>query len=819
MKNTLITVAPGRLLKSGESFDFSSPVPGTLSVKLGLAGIGGEVLGVTLAPEVARRWTPEKPGMYLAEFTADGETACLPLAVAAADWAVCQITVGAFTAEDYAETIHGGGVPANYYVSPNRAAASGEFTLEDKRWRRYEREFGDDIYPHVMAKDIGVLNPELAHDDANWNSLSEAEIEKRLTFFQAWWEEQGFQPLDRIATYTPCNSFINACRQVGIRVVHSVIPEQNWSDGEWVINHWGMPTCPFWFASDDFRKATGRTVDGVVGMTMNHYHVLLPHLTRWGDFVLSPSHFTRWIRAADSGETSTRFKQFLTDTVRGWKSLSGDPFFFVAGFEFGRTFGTANMTAYNRAGLEALIALGNTDKLIFATGRDVRAYYERHLPHHPETAFRQRDNWIGCTVNGKPGQAGDSVVVERRNYKSVIREGEILPFFYYDYLVEWKFDVADTAAPHDFAPHIRQELSAECGDIELRLKAINPLERTVPVALWDGVPVDAPFPVISLPALDDGRKVVLMEIPAGWSGDLRLHLCRVPPPLKRRDAIWKMQTFGEPGAEHTYLHLSAPLTKDVFVPITLGKQAVVDSATGSLGELEAGTHMLPFGPINGWYRFWGCGVNDMLPDENPQLSGAVLTSDWPKELAAHREELDLAAVRRIDPSSEIVYQVYCGAQLPLGTRSRAESFDLVVVKKESVIVAEKADGVVAFGPGRSFWYHPRGLPIHITGLDLGSHYKILLHTFDPLGLNVKYVVSTGAREFGCWKVPASPLDPGTFFEVELLPSDMDSRGEVDLHIRSNQRALLHWWKDKGYIAAVHALWIIKSPAKRGSTLV
>jgi hypothetical protein len=539
--------------------------------------------------------------------------------------------------------------------------------------------------------------------------------------------------------------------------------------------------------------------------------VLLPHLTKWGDFVLSPSHFTRWIRAADSGKESVRFRQFLTDTLQGWKSLSGDPFFFVAGFEFGRTFGTANMTAYNRAGLEALVDLARTgSRVVFATGCDVRKYYERHLPEHPETAFRQRDNWIGCTVNGKPGQAGDSLVVERRDYKALVREGEILPFFYYDYRGKWEFGTQDTNAPHDYAGSIREALRVGLHEGKLSIGAAGPLERTVPVALWDCVPAGSPFATIRMPVLDDGREVTLIEIPAGWSGQLHLELEPVAAPLCRRDDIWKMQTFGSGETLHTYLHLDAALTKDIAVPVMLGKKAVVDSATGTLGWQGPGPLQLPFGPLNGWYRFWHCRVEDIRPEENPVLGPALLSPGWRDERVRHQQEIDRLASRQIDPSAEVVYQVFCGAELPLGTRSRAEESDQIVVRKGAVRATEKADGVIAFGPGRSFWYHPRGLSVRVDGLEAGNKWAALLHTFDPLGLDVNYQVFAGKRNAGQWAVPTSPQAPGAFFKVKIEDGDFDPHGHLSLRLATDQRQIIHWWEDHGFIAALHALWIVKN---------
>jgi hypothetical protein len=816
LPSTSLEIKPGRLIKLGETLEFSATGPGRLRLCRGLAGDFSELAAVDLLPGEPWQFTPTEPGMYLAEIEMDGQWLRRPLAVVGRGWSVCQITVGAFTAEDFAETIHQAGINADYYVGPQKHDGSTAFSFTDPRWVRYEREFGDAIYPHVMANSLGDLEPGLAYEDANWEAMPIEGIIERLRFLQEWWVSHGYAPLDRIASYTPCNRFIEALQQCGIRILHSVVPEQNWSDGEWSINHWGMPTCPFWIAPDDFRKAGPRTPGGVLAMTMNHYHVLLPHLTMWGDFVLSPSHFTRWIRAADSGEASTRYQEFLRDTLHNWTSLSDDPFFFVAGYEFGRTFGTANMTEYNQHGLEALIDFSRREKLVFATGSDVLAYYDRHQPGHPETAFRQRDYWVGVTVNNKPGQAGDSVVLERRDYKAVIREGELLPFFHYDYRVQWSFATRDMHAPHDFAPEDRQQLCARVNGEMLELEATQPLARAIPLAVWDADIEGSPFEVISLPELEDGRKVVALEIPAGWSGKQSLKLKPVAAPLTRRNDLWKMQTFGQGDARHTYLHLDAPLTRNAMVSVELKKRVRVDSATGSLGEQGPGELHLEFGLLQGWYRFWQCGIEDIVPEEAVEqklkAQHALLTGEWPLELSRHQAAMDKLVEQRLRPDEKIIHQVYCGAKVPLGTRSRADDFNQVTIPHPTLYAHEKADGVIAFGPGQSFWYHPRHMPFRIDGFPTdpaARRWKILLHTFDPLGLEADYKVSVGAREAGLWKIPTDSYAPGAFFELEVQPGDLNSRGELSIKLLVDQTPLLRWWKDRGAIAALHALWVIE----------
>ncbi|MDF3059105.1 MAG: hypothetical protein K0R17_3320 [Rariglobus sp.] len=818
----LLRLRPGGLVNRDEPVRFEAQDAGELVLRQGIVGDFKELGRVLLKAGETWVWPASDCGLFLAEFTAaNGEVARRPVAVVSSEWAVCQITVGAFTAEDFSDLIHGAGLAADYYVELPKAGGAEAFTAADPRWRAFERLHGDAIHPHAMANALGGIVPELAHDDPNWDSLPLAGIETRLRALQGWWWAQGYAELDRIATYTPSNPFIQACRATGIRVVHSLCPEQNWSDGEWAINHWGMPTAPFWIAPDDFRKAGARDAQGVLGITMNHYQVLLPHLTHWGDFVLSPSHFTRWIRAADSGGESMRFRQFLMDTVRGGTSLTGAPFFFVAGFEFGRTFGTANMTAYNRAGLGRLIELAKKERLVFATSTDVRAYHDRHVPGLAERVFRQRDNWVGVTINDKPGQAGDSVVIERGAYKALVREKANLPYFYYDYRRPWDFATGDLEAPEDFAAACAGELRVSFPTpARVLIEAAQPLLRTIPVVLWDATVTGAAFPILPVRGLDDNRTITVLEVPAGWQGRAEIALRPVDVPAGRRDGRWTTQTFGTGVERHTYLHLDAPLIRDVIVPVALKKKARVNDAQQSLGEQTAGIHALTFGFLRSWYRFEGCGVEDLEPasDIEARLQGsdALLPSEAEAARLSQRHGEWLDAVAWAHPAlrdGRPVLSLHCGAALALGTRSRAEAWDRAVAHAPGVTAREFSDGVIAFGPGQSFWYHPRGLHFRIDGLLAAGGevdcWTVLLHTFDPLGLEVRYRVLVGAagRKAGIWTVPVSPGALDAFFPVEISRRDFDAHGCVVFHLLADQTALVHWHAEGGFIAALHALWI------------
>lgn len=816
-------ISPGRLVQVGERVVFVSAVAGRLEIRRGFGG--GVVFADTLAGRV--EWEPPGPGMYLAELTFGGDVYRRPVAVVAEGWAVCQLTVGAFTSEDYAETIHGLGLAADYYVRLPQSPEPGSsglvaFSAGDARWVEYERRHGDAIHAHAMARDFEFLAPGLAHGNANWDTLPQEGILQRLEALQEWWVASGYEPMDRIATYVPCNSFVQACGRAGIRILHSIIPEQNWSDGEWAINHWGMPNCPFWVAPDDFRKPGRREETGVLAMTMNHYGVLIPHLTQWGDHVLSPSHFVRWIRATESGPEPLRFERFARDTATGWRSLSGHPFFFSAGFEFGRTFGTRKMIDFNRRGIEMLAALAAETRLVFATSRDVLAYYDRHLPAHPESAFVQRDYWAGSDVSSKPLMAGAAAVVERRGYKAMVREGECLPLFHYDYAEPWHFATDDENAPDDHAPDDAQALAVRVADGNLDLCAEAALERTIPAVLWDATPAE-PLPEglsgFALPVLDDGRRHWLVEVPAGWRGEARVALNRA----EGHDAPgslpdwWKTQTFGEGSTATTYLSFDVPLIGEASIPIALRRPAFVEAVQGPVGNVPAGPVTLNVGPLRTWHRFHGLAAEDVLcTGETIAAVGSLasenrlLPADWPARVAAHIEKLEEAMIQRTN-ASKILLGVYCGANQPIRSQCRAAPYDIVRPSTPPLVATEAADGVIAFGPGRSFWYHPRNLRVRLRGLEaLRGHdrVRLVLNTFHAQGPPCRFRVTCPGHNPVVWTPPSSPFDPGAFLTFDF-PTDPPAGHEDPLMIIADQEPLLYdWWKEDGFIAALHALWFI-----------
>lgn len=114
------------------------------------------------------------------------------------------------------------------------------------------------------------------------------------------------------------------------------------------------------------------------------------------------------------------------------------------------------------------------------------------------------------------------------------------------------------------------------------------------------------------------------------------------------------------------------------------------------------------------------------------------------------------------------------------------------------------------GRQRRFGIKTRTLHFRVDGLAQDrERWTLLLHSFDHLQLGARYRVSIGKdhRPVGTWDVPAGWDAAEAFYPVELTRADFTATGRLIVHIESDQPPLVHWWKDGGFVAALHAFWI------------
>ncbi len=742
---------------------------------------------------------------------------------------VMQLTVGAFTSDTFDLAAHGNRVPVNYYIGPN--------LVNDSTFRGFEQDYGDAMYPHMMPNQFGVFDPSFEQLSANWESLDKDAIIARLRKMDAYFQRAGFAPLHGFATYTPSNSLIAAMKEMGWNVLHSIIPEQNWSDGHWSINHWGMPNQPFYAANDDFRKPMRRAERNVVEMGMNCYHLYMPHVVNFGDNVLSPSHFLRWHRTVDSGAYPERFRNFLMDYLQPARRQRA-PFFLIAGFEFGRTFGVRSMTQHNRKGMEIVIELSRTMPIVFATGRDVAAYVEKFNDVHPEAVYTQRDYLAGTRIMDKPVNSGPSIGMEMADFKAVFEHLEPLPYYHYDYLETWTFAADDNDAPADYAKADRDAVRVEKTPDMLKLTANVPLQRAVPVALWDTRPArELPgFSYQYPPVLDDERTHAVLVLPKGFQGTVEQPLlrCSEPPAAEfagLRHPAWRVQTIGEGTHKQCYLYLECRLLEPLAIDWIVPAACRIDTLEKPMGSFAAGdTVKLEFTPRRTWFRFYGLDAEDIQPSpENiAVLESGIARSDKffndaPAQLAKAHAALDDWAAKQVRSGEKVLLEVDCFGNHLYGERSRALRFDRLVRRANDKLDArEYCDGGISLGEGCSFWVHPRGMHGQITGLDSVPapkdgvfHIYLFSRTMPDAAQDHRYIVSAMSAgknielNLPSWHCPRE-LSPEAVCRFDV-PASAIVDGTLGFALRADQRGVLDdWYRDRGFIAALERVAVTVS---------
>lgn len=797
---------------------------------------------------------PLAPGSYLIRETlAPGKVRTRYLGVAAPGWTVLQLTSGS-TGDRLDAVVHARRVPMNYYIGIDEAQ-------QDTTLLGWERDYGDDILLHLHPDSLGKVDPKFKTLKENWEDFTVPEIADRLKALDAWMQGFGFKPLRGFASYTPANTLIEAMRAVGWDILHSIVPEQNWSDGNWAINHWGMPNQPFYIGADDFRKSVARGSCGpdVLGMTMNSYHLYMPHVVMWGDNVCSPSHFMRWHRTVDGGDEPVRYENFYEDYLTVASGLTDSPYFLTTGYEFGRSFGTRSMTVHNRVGCEyAIDRARDGAKIVFATASDVADWYKRFCPAPPENVFTQRDYLAGTRIMDKPIDSGPSVAMEMADYKACFDHLSPLPFYHYDYTIPWRFKAADTSAPHDFAAEDKERVKVETegqgGSRTVRVTAAKALDRVTPVCLWDLELAERPagVRVFTPPVLDDGRKHTVVELPKGFSGSLAL-ACRVTGAPDKAEfgglvtPLWRVQTIGAGARRHCYAFADTPLLSPCTVRFTCPKDCRIDSLEKPLGAFKRGDVVeLAFTTRRTWYRFWGLTAAELQPDaegvaalERAAAEWKAFSADAAANLAKVHAEDDAFFASVIPKGERLVLDVDCFGNAVFGERSRARAFDRCVYAANGRVTArEYSDGGISLGRGKSYWVHPRGLTFKIEGLDsLGlkptdklrvrlctvaepdeplsylltvksGWNKILGNFVSPADLGYNANVS---GEKIVWNPPKTRTAEGLMaFDV---PADKIQDGAVSVGLRTNQKQVLDdWYADGGFIARLERVVVTVVPA-------
>ena len=728
---------------------------------------------------------PLHPGHYLIyENTGASEKRIRYLGIAPDHAVILQLSVAAFSADNFDSVAHAKRVPVNYCVAPDQ--------LNDSTFRGFEQDYGDTVYPFFGGAET---------------SLPEERIAERLRQLNAWFQSKGLSQLRGFATDNPTPALFRAMKENGLSILQ-------------LLNRQGMPSQPFYACEEDIHRPGVRAPEGEPNV------LEMPFATaaiNGDDYALVPAHFLRWNRTVESGAYPERFRNFVIDCLRA-AEFKRKPFFLSAGFELGRTYGVRSMTKHNRRGMALILDLAKKLPIIFANGRDVAAYYEKFCPASPEIVMTQRDYFVGSRIMNKPVNAGPSICMEMFDYKAVFSHLDPLPSVHHDYIE------AATNNPNH-ADEDRANIRVELNGKNARISVAAPLPRKTPIAFWDARPVRIDKPGVSAyypPILDDRRSHCVIVLPVGFSGEVHVQLEQLSTPSPAEfngvgNNLWKVQTIGTHPHRQCYLYPDTPLLAPLTIRFTAPKKCKIDSQERPLGDFQRGeTVVLEFGPRRSYYRFYG-----LLPEEVRPAPDAISAIEFAaSEFRAFADHAD-AELQRIHskddarfaaqiPSNETtVHEIDCFGNYPFGELVSATPYDRVVRSaNEKLSVLVRGSGI-SVGNGKSFWIHPHALRISVNGLDTLTGTTVNFYLADavprwtPGSFRYRIQIKSGDAAVlptVSWSCPRG--DEENKLQKFSVPREKIVNGSVEITIASEQVAVPDdWFADNCFPALLERLVI------------
>lgn len=95
--------------------------------------------------------------------------------------------------------------------------------------------------------------------DPNFHSLTVGQCSAVVEGAQNYWKEWRFRPFTGVATYSPSDTFVECCRQKGLKWISGVFADYDFTDGGdrwevgWRQKHRGMPSFPYLISETDYR--------------------------------------------------------------------------------------------------------------------------------------------------------------------------------------------------------------------------------------------------------------------------------------------------------------------------------------------------------------------------------------------------------------------------------------------------------------------------------------------------------------------------------------------------------------------------------------
>ncbi len=243
-------------------------------------------------------------------------------------------------------------------------------------------------------------------------------------------------PAEMFASYTPDYYALDILEGNGVKVLNSLVNWQNCDDGDWIINHCGIPSQPYYPARDNFRRnGEKRKIMGFPQGNSSYdrnYSIMafdgcpsnvMPGQRYFENRVLH-HHAQRFYDAFDGYLTDCKNCDDLTTITVCIEAFRG----------------FSDWSAVNEMALQYMVQKAVTEKIVFTSAADVADYHQEKALSLQKAYFYQPDVYYGYHNADLPGHIPDRLEAETPEYLAVISRGNTIPTYFYDYTTPWADD-------------------------------------------------------------------------------------------------------------------------------------------------------------------------------------------------------------------------------------------------------------------------------------------------------------------------------------------------------------------------------------------
>lgn len=465
------------------------------------------------------------PGNTKLEFWVGGERIVRQVAVIEKGYMLVIPWVGS-NRPQIDEEIHRYDIPGDYWMNNPKVEEDPAQTI--KKWYDHiknHHKYGDRTACFINAR---TLIPGCETD-----SLFELDYETQNRGLRQMYRQMcalGYEGMELLASYTPGADTLEILEKIGVKGLTSLCAWQNWQDHGWKINHCGVANQPYYPAPDDFRRAGDKR--DIMCFTMgnancNRNYSIMAFDGNVTSMIPGERYFDHRVIHYNIQRFYDIFDGYIADSKNNQK-----PLIVTIALEAFRGFMDWNAT--NDLAVRYMVKKAATEKIVFTSAADVADYHYRFDLGMQEAYFFQPDYYYGYHNGELPGRVDDRIEADTEEYLAVVRRGQGIPMYFYDYTIEWnnpgfedternEFGLVnpDTHKPSECYPRqvYTEDMSVNIEMLGEKIK-IGVDSETIKEKMVTGV-FDVPF-ASDFEARADKKDVRLQKVTDHWTGNTHL---------------------------------------------------------------------------------------------------------------------------------------------------------------------------------------------------------------------------------------------------------------------------------------------------------